>query len=423
MQQLTEKRDSIRESRGADGLGETSMQVVYTAAFGEALCMTLLSSKVVDLTGYETEQLLAGEPAWLDIVHADDRERYVDAFDRCQHQGQPVQLSYRIVTKDGDTRQVLDTAEPVIDDEGNATAIVGAVADVTDRSNTMRELERSQLLQNLGKLVAGIAHEINTPIQFIGDNMTFLSDSFQEALGLLELYRQLADALVKVDLDNKPWREQTEKVLAAQAATDLEFITAEIPLAVEQNLEGIKRVATIITAMRDFSHIDERRMASADLNKAMQSTLIILRNEIKYVADVRTDLDCSLPMVVCCVDDINQVFLNLLINAAHSIADVAGEPDGKRGVITVTTATEGDNVIISISDTGTGISPEVQARMFEPFFTTKSDDKKGTGQGLSTAKRLVEDKHKGSLDYETKPGCGTTFTVRLAIDGIQRQKP
>ncbi|MCK5175806.1 MAG: PAS domain-containing protein, partial [Planctomycetes bacterium] len=379
--------------------------------------------KAADLTGYETEQLLAGEPAWLDIIHDDDRERYIEAFDLCRQKGLPAQLSYRIVTKDGDTRQVLDTAEPVIDDEGNTTTIVGAVTDVTDRSNALRELERSQLLQNLGKLVAGIAHEINTPIQFIGDNMTFLSDSFQEAIGLLDLYRQLADALVKVDLDDKPWREQIEKVLAAQAATDLEFITAEIPLAVEQSLEGIRRVATIVTAMRDFSHIDERRMAPADLNKAMQSTLVILRNEIKYVADVRADLDGNLPMVVCCVDDINQVFLNLLINAIHSIADVAGEPGNERGSITVTTATEGDNVIISVADTGTGISPEVQARMFEPFFTTKSDGKKGTGQGLSAAKRIVEDKHKGSIDYETKPGSGTTFTLRLAIDGIQRQKP
>jgi PAS domain S-box-containing protein len=423
MQQLTEKRDSIRESRAADGLGEMSMQVVYTASFGEAIGMTLLSDKAADLTGYEREQILAGEPAWLEIVHEDDRKRYVETFDRCRQQGQPVELGYRIVTKDGNTRQVFDTAEPVIDGEGNATAIVGTVADVTDHSNAMRELERSQLLQNLGKLVAGIAHEINTPIQFIGDNMTFLSDSFQEALGLLEQYRQLVDALVKDDLEDKPWREQIEKILAAQAATDLDFITAEAPLAVEQSLEGVRRVATIVAAMRDFSHIDERRMAPADLNKAMQNTLVILRNEIKYVADVRTDLDQNLPMVVCCVDDINQVFLNLLINATHSIEDAIAEPGGKRGVITVTTTAEGDNVIISIADTGTGISPEVQARMFEPFFTTKSANKKGTGQGLSAAKRIVEDKHKGSLDCETEPGCGTTFTVRLAIDGIQQQKP
>jgi signal transduction histidine kinase len=229
----------------------------------------------------------------------------------------------------------------------------------------------------------------------------------------------MAKSLSKDDMSNES-RAAIEKVADAEGQADLHFLAEEIPRAIEQSLDGIKRVVTMVVAMRDFSHIDERRMGLTDLNKALKSTIVILRNEIKYTADVKTDLDNNLPRVYCCADDMNQVFLNLLINAAHSIAEVVGTGARKRGLITVTSRREGDNVLILVSDTGTGIKLDIQDKIFDPFFTTKAPGK-GTGQGLSLARSIVVDKHAGVLDFETEFGVGTTFTVRLPIES-NRQK-
>jgi signal transduction histidine kinase len=179
-------------------------------------------------------------------------------------------------------------------------------------------------------------------------------------------------------------------------------------------LNGVERVATIVQAMKEFSHPDSGETELIDLNKALKSTLTVARNEIKYVADVEQDFDPELPLVQCRPGDINQVLLNLLVNAAHAIKDALGGNDEKRGVITVTTRAEGDKVLISVADTGTGIPESVRGRVFDPFFTTKTVGK-GTGQGLAIARSVVVDKHGGTLTFETEVGEGTTFFVRLPI--------
>jgi signal transduction histidine kinase len=291
------------------------------------------------------------------------------------------------------------------------------------------------MIQNIGRLSAGIAHEINTPIQFIGDNMRFLSDSFEQVIDLLGMYKHISESIAQDDMSAESRQDAIEKAGAAEAEADLDFLTEEIPRAIEQSLDGIKRVLTIVSAMRDFSHIDERRMGPADLNKALESTIVLLRNEIKYIADVKTDLDknlstiycCAddmdknLSTIYCCADDMNQVFLNLLINAAHSIAAAAESDDSGRGLITVSSRQHGKDVLISISDTGTGIGPQIQDKVFDPFFTTNQTGK-GTGQGLTLARSIVVDKHGGSLEFETEIGVGTTFTVCLPIEGNQPKR-
>jgi len=199
---------------------------------------------------------------------------------------------------------------------------------------------------------------------------------------------------------------------------DLTYLADEIPKAIVQTLDGVGRVAKIVRAMKDFSHPDQGVRAPADLNRALDDTLIVARNELKYVADVVTDFDPQLPAVSCYLSDLNQVFLNLLVNAAHAIADVVG--DGKsrqvtgKGTITVTTRREGDEVIVKIADSGTGIPPEIRDRVFDQFFTTKAVGK-GTGQGLSIAHSVVVEKHGGSLTFETEVGKGTTFIIRLPL--------
>ena len=291
------------------------------------------------------------------------------------------------------------------------------IINATDHSKVVRrELERTQMLQSLGRLTAGIAHEINTPIQFIGDNLQFLSDGFESVLSLLNEYEELEKNSDKIKSSNN----QNEYIITEEIKTDLDFIAEEVPKAIAQSIDGVKRVSAMISAMRDFSHIDERRFAPADLNKAIESTIVILRNEIKYVADVETDLDDNLPSVMCSKDELQQVFLNLIINAAHSIGDSLDQ-GGKRGIIKVSSRVEDDCAVFTISDTGTGISPEIREKMFEPFFTTKEPGK-GTGQGLSIAQKTVVEKHNGRLELESAEGVGTTFIIYIPIEGESRNE-
>jgi two-component system, NtrC family, sensor kinase len=187
----------------------------------------------------------------------------------------------------------------------------------------------------------------------------------------------------------------------------------EIPKALSQTLDGVSRVATIVRAMKEFAHPESKEMAAADINKALQSTLTVARNELKYVADVELELG-EMPPVVCNVGDLNQVFLNLLVNAAHAIADVVKGTDEK-GKIRVRTASEGETALISISDTGSGIPEAIRTKVFDPFFTTKEVGR-GTGQGLAIARSVVVERHRGTLTFESEVGKGTTFYIRLPVE-------
>jgi signal transduction histidine kinase len=231
-----------------------------------------------------------------------------------------------------------------------------------------------------------------------------------------DAHRLLEGEIISADLEEGSQKELVGKILAKEEDVDIDFLVEEIPQAIEQSQNGIKLVSTIVSAMRDFSHIDDRRKTSADLNKALASTIVILRNELKYVADVIKDFDENLPEIVCCVDDLHQVFLNLLINAAHSIEERINTGQTQRGEITVKTFQQGSEVIVSVSDTGMGISPEIREKIFEPFFTTKSKDRKGTGQGLAMVMSIVEGKHEGKVELTSEVGVGTTFTVKLPIE-------
>ena len=194
-----------------------------------------------------------------------------------------------------------------------------------------------------------------------------------------------------------------------------DYLRLEIPKAMDQMLDGIKRVATIVRAMKEFSHIDRSpEKTPADLNKALESTLVVARNELKHVAEVETEYG-TLPAVLCHGGDLNQVFLNLLVNAAHAIGDVVKQ-SGTKGLILVRTRQIDDWVEVSIADTGGGIPEEIQGKIFNPFFTTKEVGK-GTGQGLTLARALVVEKHGGTLTFETELGKGTTFYVRLPVNG------
>lgn len=297
---------------------------------------------------------------------------------------------------------------------GKGGRVEGAVVtfiDISERKRLELELRHSQKLEAVGRLAAGIAHEINTPIQFVGDNTRFLQDSFRDVMELVSRYEAL-NAAAKLGVVSA---EALSAVEEAREKCDWEFLKEEIPRSTEQMLEGLVRVATIVRGMKEFSHVDRKaEKTEADLNRALASTLVVARNELKYVAEVETHFG-ELPRVSCHLGDLNQVFLNLLINAAHTIED-AIKGTSSRGKIDVRTRKDGDWVEVAISDTGGGIPEAIREKIFDPFFTTKEVGK-GTGQGLALARAIVVEKHGGTLTFESTAGAGTTFYVRLPLVG------
>lgn len=271
------------------------------------------------------------------------------------------------------------------------------------------QLTQAHKLEAIGQLAAGIAHEINTPTQYIGDNTRFLQEAFGTLNSLLPKYQ----AVLSAAKQGKVTSEQVAELEQASREGDLEFLISEIPLAIQQTLEGVDRVTRIVRAMKDFSHPGGAEKNPVDLNHAIESTVTVARNEWKYVANVEFDLDKTLPLVPCFPGEINQLLLNLVVNAAHAIEEVVSKTPDAKGTITIRTAKLQNAVEIVVKDTGGGIPISIRKKIFDPFFTTKEVGK-GTGQGLAIA-RSVMAKHGGTIDFESEVGQGTTFFVRLPL--------
>ena len=206
-------------------------------------------------------------------------------------------------------------------------------------------------------------------------------------------------------------REQLETEIEE---ADLEYLTEEVPVTINQSLDGVKRVDQIVKAMKDFSHPGEEEKISTDINKVIETTLTVCRNEWKYVAEVDTDLSPSLPPVPCFPGDISQVFLNIIVNAAHAISDITENGNNGLGKISISTQAENGYATILIKDTGGGIPKNIHNQVFNPFFTTKERGK-GTGQGLAIAHRVVVKKHQGTLSFDSVKNQGTTFIIKLPL--------
>lgn len=273
------------------------------------------------------------------------------------------------------------------------------------------QLAQSQRLESVGQLASGIAHEINTPAQFVSDNTRFLQKAFPKLQQIMTVHGKLLEAIRTGPVASELLAEAEEITRKAK----IDFLLEQVPEAIADSLEGLERVTNIVRAMKDFSHPGQQEMCAADLNHAIKSTITVARNEWKYVADMEMDLDPSLPPVPCSLGDFNQVILNLVVNAAHAIADVVGDGGDGKGTITVSTRNDGDHVEVRVHDTGTGIPQENRHRIFEHFFTTKQVGK-GTGQGLAIARSVIVDKHGGQIAFETETGKGTTFIIRLPVE-------
>jgi PAS domain S-box-containing protein len=291
---------------------------------------------------------------------------------------------------------------------GGELLIVGS--DITEKRMLEEQLRQAQKLEAIGQLAAGIAHEINTPTQYVGDNTNFLKESWTVLAPLLAAARQL-----RQDAGSGPVPPASlEDFDNCVATADLGYLQEEIPRAIDQSLDGIQRVSKIVRAMKEFSHPGNEEKCELDINKAIETTLTVARNEWKYVAEIKTKFAPDLPLVPCHAGEFNQVVLNLVINAAHAVAKALGDPPHGKGTITVSTEHDGAGVRISLQDTGTGISEDIRSRVFDPFFTTKPVGQ-GTGQGLAMAHSAIVRRHGGKIWFETETGKGTTFFIWLPL--------
>jgi two-component system sensor histidine kinase/response regulator len=344
-----------------------------------------------------------------DLLHPDDRDAFRQFIKRAARTdaGGKDYIDSRIVTADNVTRHVRSFVAAQTHGVG-MQRVCGISVDVTQQKNLELERVQAQKLESVGRLAAGVAHEINTPVQFVSDNVEFVRTSMTDVAAVIRAYRNLKLSVQSAggSLEALQFAEEAEK------AADLDYIMDNMPGALASSLEGLGRIATIVRSMKEFAHPDRAQQSLADLNQAIRSTLVIANNEYKYVAEIDAQF-ADLPPVPCYLGEVNQVVLNLLVNASHAISDVVKD-SGRRGKITVRTRLDGNEVEIAIGDTGTGIPEAARDKIFDPFFTTKVVGK-GTGQGLAIAHSVIVNKHGGTLRFETECGKGTTFFIRLPI--------
>ena len=357
------------------------------------------------ITAFEVPESQWKEPGALDmIIPRQTNQEVRQRFDECESGS--FEFLTSLVHLDGRRTEVrwTGTCEWV----ENSKILRGLMLDITEVRRRGLEHAASQKLESVGRLAAGVSHEINTPVQFVTDNVHFMRTSMVDIAAVALAYRDLQHAVQSQGDVVAAARRAAE----AEKAADLDYVLENAPPAIDSALEGLERIATIVRSMKEFAYPDQAEKQSADLNQAICSTLVVARNEYKYVAEIDTQL-ADLPLVQCYLGEFNQVILNLLVNASHAISDVVKD-SGSLGKITVRSRLDGDEVEISIADTGMGIPDAVRAKIFDPFFTTKEVGK-GTGQGLAIARSVIVNKHGGTLRFETECGKGTTFYIRLPV--------
>jgi PAS domain S-box-containing protein len=381
--------------------------------------------------GYTPEEVL--DHSAINFIDIENSSVQIERMNEAMQRGEEARTELRGRRKDGSTFWVGIFIGPIRDTQGVITHYLLVGADITRRLDEeqqkrklqdrlyseMQERERMGLelhlarkLESVGRLAAGVAHEINTPIQYVGDSVHFLQSAVGDLENLLTAYRGAFDSLSQ----GHPVRDVLGQVRELESRSDLEFLSAEVPRAFERTLEGVGRVAGIVRAMKEFAHPDASEQAHADVNHAIETTLIVATNEYKYSATVETHLG-PLPDVMCHISEINQVLLNLIVNASHAIAD-SGKDMGAGRIQIVTTAGP-ELVSIAITDNGCGIPQENLEKIFDPFFTTKEVGR-GTGQGLAIAHSIIVEKHGGQIEVASEVGVGTRFTFHLPIAGRPR---
>ncbi|WBS05726.1 PAS domain-containing protein [Pseudoduganella sp. SL102] len=386
--------------------------LIYSTVPSGDFRMTFVSNNAFNMLGYRPADMLADPNFWFDHIHPDDKPRIVASLAEVFTEGQRV-YEYRFRTADGRYLWMHDTLRLIRDAAGRPLEVIGALTDITDRKamedallakgieqqqliGKLREaheqLLQAEKLASIGQLAAGIAHEINNPIGFVNSNMSSLQGYVGALLRLVDEYHGAIAGYPELIGHMAPLRRHA----------DLDFLRDDATALIGESIDGLRRVKEIVQSLREFSHVGETEWQFADLHRGLDSTLNIVANELKFKVTVVKEYG-NLPLVECRASQLNQVFMNLLVNAGQAIAE--------RGVIRIRTGVQGDWVWVEIADTGAGIAPEHLTRIFEPFFTTKPVGS-GTGLGLSLSYGIVN-RHGGRIEVQSQPGQGTAFTVWL----------
>ncbi|MFQ5649734.1 MAG: ATP-binding protein [bacterium] len=330
----------------------------------------------------------------------------------CRDRDKPSRLDdVRFTRPDGKEGYIAITINPVVSDKKEHSGYLLLGAEITDRKILENQLAQAQKLESIGQLAAGVAHEINTPTQYVGDNVRFLAKGFERLQMFIDKCHELLE-----QADNAAMVQETvAEARSLSTETKVKYMSQEIPVALEETLEGVQRIAGIVKAMKEYSHPGGKEKIPVDINKALENTILVSRSEWKYHAEMEMELNPSLPPVLCFPGELNQVFLNIIVNASHAIMDANKKLSRQKGTITISTDYDDQYAIIKISDTGTGIPREHRDKIFDPFFTTKEVGK-GTGQGLAISHNVVVEKHGGGITFETQEGKGTTFSIRLPFE-------
>lgn len=312
--------------------------------------------------------------------------------------------------RNGEKLSIEGNCAPILHYDDSVIGHIVVFRDQTEKQRLQAQVALSSKLQSIGQLAAGIAHEINTPMQFISDNTEFVRRVFNDFKPLHDLRSELLNRCREAGY----FPETVKAIETKWKEIDGDYFMAELPLAINETVSGIERVVKLVKAMKTFSHPTQGKMQLCDLNQSIEATTNVSRNEWKYVADLKLDLDPKLPPVPCLIDELNQVVLNMITNSVDSIKDVIASGAAKKGLIQVSTRILGDEVYIVIEDSGKGMPEDVMRKIFDPFFTTKEPGK-GTGQGLAISHDIIANKHKGRIEVHSEMGKGTQFSIILPL--------
>ncbi|MFZ6756086.1 ATP-binding protein [Undibacterium sp. Ji50W] len=391
--------------------------IIYSSVPTGDFKMTFVSNNALHVLGYQPEEMVADPNFWFDHIHPDDVPQIFSSIAKLFTEGERT-YEYRFMSRAGHYVWMHDMLRLIRDQDGNPVEVIGSLTDITKRKEMEETLSKKgeeqqllikklqeaheQLLQSekmasVGQLAAGIAHEINNPIGFINSNIGSLQNYVDKLFEVINDYEGLIPQALAASQASSKMNEIREKA-------DLQFLKEDIQDLVRESMDGLKRVKDIVQSLKDFSHVGETDWQEADIHQGIDSTLNIVKNEIKYKANVVKEYG-QLPPVKCIISQVNQVIMNLLVNASHAIKE--------NGVIKVSTGCDKDMVWIKVLDTGGGIPPENLNRIFEPFFTTKPVGS-GTGLGLSLSYGIIK-KHGGRIDVSSVLGKGTCFTVWLPL--------
>ncbi|MCU7850826.1 MAG: DUF3365 domain-containing protein [Candidatus Thiodiazotropha sp. (ex Monitilora ramsayi)] len=404
--ELIEKEKFLSDITNAMGEGFLVLDMEGAVTYANPECERLLGWRADEMVGEKLIDLVCHEEG-LDISQHPIMQTLQDGMIRREN-------DHIFLDKDGGKLPVAFSVSPMYEDE-DLRGVVINFDDISERkahemekSQLERELNQTHKMEAVGQLAGGIAHEINTPIQYVGDNLRFLKEAYGDIQDLLKVYGELQEKAV----NNDELKEKANEISDAVEEADLDYLDEEVPRALDQSITGTEQVARIVLAMKEFAHPGTKSRALEDINRLINNAVAVSKNEWKYVADTSLKLEPDLPQVECMGGEISQVLLNLIINAAHAIKSADLET---KGLISITSGQVGDTVEIRIKDNGTGIPASVRDSVFNPFFTTK-DVGKGTGQGLAIAQDIVAVKHQGELFFETEEGVGTTFVIRLPLN-------